>query len=107
MILTENEIQKQKRYTFKRVNSHSRIDYILTDNNTDHRLYNPKIRYFPFSDDDGVTITLTIKQIEKDLGCWKMNYNVITTSLFKNTFESFGRKWKRNIHNVYMFKNKL
>lgn len=98
---------KTKRYTFKRVNSHSRIDYILTNNNTDHRLYNPKIRYFPFSDHDGVTITLKIKQVERGPGCWKMNNNVITTSLFKNTFEIFWGKWKTNIHNVNMFKNKL
>ena len=80
--------------------SHSILSY-----NTDH----PKIRYFPFRDHDGLTITLEIKQVERSPGCWKMNYSVITgtTSLFKNTFEKFLGKWKTNIHNVNMLKNKL
>jgi len=41
----------------------------IKNNNTDHRLYNPKIRYFPFSDHNDVTITLKIKQVERGPGC--------------------------------------
>jgi hypothetical protein len=63
----------------------------ILSHNTDHRLYNPKIRYFPFSDHDGLTITLKIKQVERGPGCWKMNYSVITgtTSLFKKLLKKF------------------
>jgi hypothetical protein len=46
--------------------------WILTNNNTDHRLYNPKIRYFPFRDNNDVTITLKIKQVERGPG-WCQN----------------------------------
>ena len=80
---------------------------IVTNNNTDHSLCNPKIRYFPFSDHDGVKITLKIKLVERGPGCWKMNNNTITTSIFKNTFRICWGKWKTIIHNLDMFKSKL
>ncbi|CAC5361410.1 unnamed protein product [Mytilus coruscus] len=88
----------KKQYTFSRGQSYSRIDYILTSENIDCRLNNAKTVYFPFSDHDGVTISMNIIEPERGPGYWKMNNSVIKTDLFKNTFETFWKSWKLNIN---------
>ena len=70
------------------------------------RSHNAKIVYFPFSDHDGVCVQFKLSQVERGPGVWKMNCNVIKSLLFKNTFESFWKKWKENINNRDMFANK-
>ncbi|CAC5373259.1 unnamed protein product [Mytilus coruscus] len=93
----------KKQYTFSRGKSYSRIDYIFTSENTDCRLNNAKNIYFPFSDHDGVTITMNINEPERGPFYWKMNNSVIKTDLFKNTFETFWKSWK---HKINKFKDK-
>jgi hypothetical protein len=65
---------------------------------------NIKIIHFPFSEHDGVIMTLKVSEPERGPGLWKMNNTVIQTDLFKHIFESFWNKWKLQKNE---FKNKL
>ncbi|CAC5398052.1 unnamed protein product [Mytilus coruscus] len=62
---------KDKRYTFQRGNSKSRIDYIFCDKSLLNKVYNVGISHCPFSDP----------------GIWIMNINTIKSEEFKNAFE--------------------
>ena len=78
-----------KCFTFGRVNSHSRIDIIFISSELNFASQKIKIIHFPFSDHDGVIMTLKVSEPERGPGIWKMNYTVIKSDLFKHTFESF------------------
>jgi hypothetical protein len=93
-----------KCYTFGRVNSHSHIHFIFISSELNFALQKIKFIHFPFSDHDGVIMTLKVGEPERGPGLLKMNYTVIQTYLFKHIFESFWNKWKLQKNN---FKNKL
>ena len=72
-----------KCFTFGRVNSHSRIDFIFISSELNFASQKIKIIHFPFSDHDGVIMTLKVSEPERGPGLWKMNY-----TLFKQIYLS-------------------
>ena len=89
-----NQHPELKKYTFKRGNSKSRIDYILASNNLSSKLYDSQINHFPFSDHDIVSCKLKIDEIERGPGIWIMNFNTIQSDQFKNAFILCWDKWR-------------
>ena len=81
------------------VNSHSRIDFIFISSELNFASQKIKVIHFPFSDHDGVIMTLKVSEPERGPGLWKMNYTVIQPDLFKHIFESFWNKWKLQKNN--------
>ena len=57
-----------KCFTFGRVNSHSRIDFIFISSELNFASQKIKIIHFPFSDHDGVIMTLKVSEPERGLG---------------------------------------
>ena len=57
-----------KCFTFGRVNSHSRIDFIFISSELNFASQKIKIIHFPFSDHDGVIMTLKVSEPERGPG---------------------------------------
>ena len=89
-----NQHPDVKKFTFKRGNSKSRIDYILASKNLSSKLYDSQIKNCPFSDHDMVTTKLKIDEIERGPGIWIMNLNTIKSNQFQTAFRLCWEKWK-------------
>ncbi|CAC5423972.1 unnamed protein product [Mytilus coruscus] len=85
---------KDKRYTFQRGNSKSRIDYIFCDKSLSNKVYNVGISHCPFSDHDLVSFKLKLDEIQRGPGIWIMNINTIKSEEFKNAFEIWWKPGK-------------
>ena len=86
-------------YTYFKCNSQiaSRIDmFLLSEALTP---YITKHSQIPcgFSDHYAIAIDIHIDEVKKGKGRWIMNDEVISSALFKNTFELFWRKWADSI----------
>ena len=88
-----------KRFSFRRGNSKSRIDYILCSSSLNSKMYNLRIQHFPFSDHDLVLSKLKLDEIERGPGLWAMNVNTIKTDEFRNAFTTFWESWKNTQNN--------
>ena len=56
--------------SFGRINLHSRIDFIFISSELNFASQKIKITNFPFSDHDGVIMTLTESEPERGPGLW-------------------------------------
>ena len=65
---------------------------------------NEKKNHFPFSDHDGVSLSLKFTEPEPGGGTYKMNSSVLKSELFQRTLESFLSDWRLKKED---FKNKL
>lgn len=90
------------RYTFKRNNSKSRIDYILISNDLSSLSSNVKIIHFPFSDHDLITSKFKMNDIERGPGVWVMNENTITSPELKSAFDIL---WENRILKINNYPN--
>ena len=77
-----------KRYTFQRGNSQSRIDFIFITDKYNYLTQNE------FSDHDGVSLSLKFTEPEPGGGTYKMNNSVLKSELFQRTLESFWSDWR-------------
>ena len=68
----------KRRYTFKRNNSKSRIDFVLTSKCLLSLLSHVKIQHCPFSDHDLVCVKIKMNEIVRGRGVWVMNEKTIT-----------------------------
>ena len=93
-----------KRYTFQRGNSQSRIDFIFITDEYNYLTENAKKNHFPFSDHDGVSLSLKFTEPERGCEMYKMNNSVLKSELFQRTLESFWFDWRLKKED---FKNKL
>ena len=81
-------------FSFRRGNKASRLDYWLISKTLDNTV--DEIKYEPclFSDHYLVTIKINTSDVEHGEGVWKMNASILTTDLFKVSFESMWNHWK-------------
>ena len=93
-----------KRYTFQRGNSQSRIDFIFITDEYNYYTQNAKTNHFPFSDHDGISLSLKFTEPERGGGTYKMNNSVLKSELLQRTLESFWSDWRLKKED---FKNKL
>ena len=83
-----------KRYTFQRGNSQSRIDFIFITDEYNYLTENAKKKIFLFSDHDGVSLSLKFTEPEPGAGTYKMNNSVLKSELFQGTLASFWSDWR-------------
>ncbi|CAC5383636.1 E3.1.11.2 [Mytilus coruscus] len=85
---------KDKRYTFQRGNSKSRIDYIFCDKSLSNKVYNVGISHCPFSDHDLVSFKLKLDEIQRGPGIWIMNINTIKVKNLRMHLKFGGKPGK-------------
>ena len=81
-------------YSFRRGDKASRLDYWLISKALDNTVN--EIKYEPclFSDHFLVTISINTSDVEQGGGVWKMNASILTTDLFRISFESMWNHWR-------------
>ena len=81
-------------FSFRRGNKASRLDYWLISKTLDNTV--DEVKYEPclFSDHYLVKIRINTSEIEQGGGVWKMNVSVLTSDLFKVSFESMWKRWR-------------
>ena len=91
----------KRRYTYFKTNSHSasRIDLWLIEKGIDSSVLDVKIGQAFKTDHAAIMLTIQTADIERGPGYWKMNNKAIESELFVNTFTSFWKYWKEEIHN--------
>ena len=82
-----------KRYTFQRGNSQSRIDFIFITDEYNYLTQNAKNVHFPFSDHDGVSLSLKFTEPERGGGTYEMKNSILKSELFQRTLEGFWSDW--------------
>jgi hypothetical protein len=83
-------------------NTQSRIDFIFITHEYNYLTHNAKKNHFPFSDHDGVSLSLNFTEPERGGGTY--NSSVLKSELFQPTLESFWSDWRLKKED---FKNKL
>ena len=81
-------------YSFRRGIKASRLDFWLISKTLDNTV--DQIKYEPclYSDHSLVTIKVNTSDVEHGGGVWKMNASILTTELFKVSFESMWKSWR-------------
>ena len=95
---------KNKKFTFKRGQSESRIDNIFTPVVHNHMFSDSKIKYCPYSDHNLVSVKFLPRDIERGPGIWKMSNKVIEHEIFSQTFENY---WQNLTSTIYKYNNIL
>ena len=72
------------------MNLHSRIDFIFISSELNFASQKIKIIPFPFSDHDGVIMTLKVSEPERGPGLWKMNYTLFKQIYLSTYLKVFG-----------------
>ena len=82
-----------KKYSWRRGNKQSRLDYWLVSENMDSHI--DKVEYIPcpFSDHDIASISIDTTKIPQGPGIWKMNLEVINSKLFQDSFRDIWESW--------------
>jgi hypothetical protein len=84
----------KKEYTFTRNESKSRIDFFLTSKEIDNEICNTNISNFLYSDHNLISIKVSISDVERGRGLWKLNVSILQETSYIELIENYWRSWR-------------
>ena len=91
---------ESKSYTWQHYgkNAASRIDIWMISKSLDPNVKQVEIINNVFSDHHLITLEIKFSDTERGKGYWKMNHQVIKSTLFRDCFSNFWKQWQQSRH---------
>lgn len=85
---------EKKLFSWCRGTKASRIDYWLISKSLDNQVDNIDYKVCPLSDHGLVELKFRTTETKHGKGIWRMNLNIVTSPLFKKSFQSLWKYWQ-------------